>query len=94
MIEPTASQSETIETAETQLGWAEADPDSARQAYYLRRVERRLVDDLGVFPLFQPSAFLGAQGRIKGIVIDDSGRLDLSEIRRVQLPALPEGGVE
>jgi hypothetical protein len=87
-------QSEIIRTAETQVVWAEDEADSLKEAYYLRRVERRLVDDLGVFPLFQPSSFVGAQSMIKGIQIDEYGRLDLSKIRRVQLLSPSEGGKE
>jgi hypothetical protein len=91
---PSDWQSEIIGTAKTQLTWAEDEADSLKEAYYLRRVERRLVDDLGVFPLFQPTIFVGTESMIKGIQIDEFGRVDLSKIRRVQLPSPSEGGVE
>jgi hypothetical protein len=82
---PGTSAEEAIRTAQTQLSWVAAETDSTRRAYYIRQVERRLIDDLGVFPLFQPTAFFGVRDGIKGIWNKADGTLDVTHIRRVSL---------
>ena len=84
-------EAEIVRVAITQLDWAITSADRSGQRRYLELIERHMIDDLGLFPLFRPSVFVTTHKQVKGARFDRDGYLDLSSLRRV---ILPESGRE
>ncbi|RKX24945.1 MAG: hypothetical protein DRP45_07075 [Candidatus Zixiibacteriota bacterium] len=58
---------------------------------YLDRAERVMIEELGVFPLFQPIVIFSAYKSLRNVRFDNDGFLDLSEAFKVVMPTDPEG---
>ncbi|MCP4705432.1 MAG: hypothetical protein GY865_12585 [candidate division Zixibacteria bacterium] len=56
------------------------------QIYLPERVQRPLIEDIGVFPLLRPSLFFRSSDNLKGFAFDNNGLMDLSNLRKVILP--------
>jgi len=85
---------EIVRMAIRQLEWAVSSSDGSGQGQYLKLIERRLIDDLGLFPLFRPSIFVTTRKQIKGVRFDHNGCLDLGNLRRAILPDSDRGSTE
>lgn len=60
---------------------------------YLRLAESRIIEDVGVFPLFRPVIHVLSAHDIGGIAADETGRINLSRAYRLAPPADSIGGV-
>jgi hypothetical protein len=87
-------EAEIVLMAITQLEWAISSADRSGPTHYLKLIERRMIDDLGLFPLFRPSVFVTTRKQIKGVRFDSDGCLDLSNLRRVILPGSDRGRIQ
>lgn len=58
---------------------------------YLDRMSRLLITDLGVFPLFRPTAYFGADRNLQGVRFDPDGYLDITTAVKVIPPGSFEG---
>lgn len=67
-----------------ELGDGAADRDAAM--YYYERAERGLVDDIGVFPLFQPTIYVTSYDYIRNFDYEIYVRDELKSISRIILP--------
>jgi len=65
---------------------------TSEEDYYdiVQQVERKLSEDLGVFPLFYPIYYFHTQPNVRGVVLDAAGQMDFSHAYRVILPTPPE----
>jgi len=63
--------------------------DRNRYDFYLALAEQRLMEDLGVFPLFRPTVFYTGRATVRGLRFDNNGLLDMRAATRVLLPAPP-----
>ena len=65
---------------------------ASEEDYYhiVQQVERKLSEDLGVFPLFYPVYYFHSQPNVRGVVLDAAGQIDFSHAYRVILPSPPE----
>lgn len=52
----------------------------------IQQAERRLSEDLGVFPLFYPMYYFHARPNLRGVTFNPNGRLDFSHAYRLVLP--------
>lgn len=64
------------------------------QKYYLDLAQRSLIEDIGVFPLLRPSLFFTTNENLKGSAFDTDGNIDLSNLRKVVLPQIPNGEIK
>jgi hypothetical protein len=69
------------------LGTAQTEAEYYRG---LDRIERELIEELGVFPLFAPQLRLYCRPGFRGARFDATGQLDLSAVYEVLLPRPPE----
>ncbi|UCC44634.1 MAG: hypothetical protein JSU65_01515 [Candidatus Zixiibacteriota bacterium] len=85
-----SSATQAVQSARTQLHWSRSDPDTSRQAYYWQLIDRRLLYDIGIFPLFRPTIFVVTDDLIKGLRSGPDGRLDLCGLRKIIIPSRSE----
>jgi len=90
---PGSSAAEALRAADLQLSWLRAETDQGRRLHLIRSLEQRLIDDLGVFPLFQPTLFFALRRNVRGISINDGSLLLLNNPRKLFLPAKSEEGL-
>ena len=69
------------------LGTAQTEAEYYRG---LDRIERELIEELGVFPLFAPRLRLYCRPGLRGARFDATGQLDFSAVYEVLLPRPPE----
>ena len=64
----------------------QATGDESSQQDYLSKINRTLIEDLGIFPLFRPTVYFSYKDNIKGVGLDENGYLDLNNLRRIIMP--------
>jgi len=56
------------------------------QIYLPERIQRPLIEDVGVFPLLRPSLHFISNENLKGVQFDIDGNIDISNLRKIILP--------
>ncbi|MDF1545682.1 MAG: hypothetical protein P1R58_11335 [bacterium] len=76
----TRSARETLDLIEIRLRSGRESDDHAATEYYSRLIDRALVEDIGVFPMFRPMVFLHSAPNLIGAKFESGGRIDLDSL--------------
>ncbi|MFH2048021.1 MAG: hypothetical protein ABIJ12_01125 [bacterium] len=77
---------ETINIIGDYITSAEKATDTLIEKHYLHLAETALWDEIGVFPLYQPTIFFTAHNNIAGYTADSTGYIDQKQFYKIILP--------
>ncbi len=74
------SARETLDLIRIRLESGQESDDETAAAYYSRLIDRTLVEDLGLFPLFRPIVYLHTTSELIAARFDHNGMIDINSL--------------
>lgn len=86
-IERNKSLKESVELIRGYIELHKKSDNKDRRDKYINEINRGLIEDLGIFPLFRPTVYFTFGENIKGVGLTDEGYLDLDRLKIIKMPA-------
>jgi hypothetical protein len=85
-IDRNRSLKESVELIRGYIELYKKSDNKDRQDKYINEINRGLIEDLGIFPLFRPTVYFTFNENIKGVGLTDEGYLDLDRLKLIKMP--------